>query len=123
MKTYGMELILDLHDCDSSTFNRKSIKKYFERLCASIGMERCRLCWWDDYGVPLEEQQTGPHLKGTSAVQFIKTSTIVIHTLDILKNVYVNVFSCKEFDTLSVKKFTENWFQGKVVKSYVIRRR
>lgn len=123
MKTYGMELILDIHDCDSSTFNRKSIKNYFERLCALIGMERCKLCWWDDYGVPPEEQQTEPHLKGTSAVQFIKTSTIVIHTLDILKNVYVNVFSCKEFDTLAVKKFTGNWFQGKVVKSYVIRRR
>ena len=27
MKTYGKELIIDLHQCDPKTFNRKSLKK------------------------------------------------------------------------------------------------
>ena len=70
-------------------------------------MERCKLCWWDDHGVSREEQQTEPHLKGTTAIQFIMTSNIVIHTLDILKAVYLNVFSCKEFDGKIVKEFSE----------------
>jgi len=123
MKSYGKELILDLHGCDASTFDRKSIRKFFKELCALIDMERCKLCWWDDYGIPPEEQETEPHLKGTSAIQFIKTSTITIHTLDLLQNVYINIFSCKEFDADVAKKLTKEWFKGKVANSHVIERK
>ncbi len=123
MNVYGKELILDLHNCDASTFNRKSIRRFFTELCDLIDMEQCRLCWWDDHGVPPEEQEHEPHLKGTSAIQFIKTSNIVIHTLDILENVYLNIFSCKEFDAEMAEKFTEKWFKGKIVSSHIIERR
>ena len=123
MKHYGKELILDVHNCDPTTFTRKSIKNYFNEICDLIGMERCKLCWWDDYGVPLEEQETEPHLKGTTAIQFIKTSNITIHTLDLLQNVYVNIFSCKEFNGDAAEKFTKEWFKGKVVNSHMIERR
>ena len=123
MITYGKELILDLHECDPSTFTRKSIRKFFKELCELIDMEREKLCWWDDYGVLSEEQETEPHLKGTTAVQFIKTSNITIHTLDLLKSVYLNVFSCKDFDLETVKQFTQEWFKGKIVNNYVIERK
>ncbi len=120
---YGKELILDIHNCDSSTFTRKSIRNFFKKLCDLIEMKRSRLVWWDDYGVPPEERETEPHLKGTSAVQFIETSNIVIHTLDILESVYLNIFSCKDFDTNVAKEFSQEWFRGKVVNSHVIERR
>ena len=123
MKSYGKELILDIHNCDTSTFTRKSIKKYFKELCTLINMERCKLCWWDDYGVPLEEQETEPHLKGTTAIQFIKTSNITMHTLDLMENVYLNIFSCKDFDSDIVKKFSEQWFKGRIVNSHIIERK
>lgn len=122
MKYYGKEYIIDLHNCDPSTFNRKSIKKYFHELCDLIDMEREKICWWDDHGLPLEDHETEPHLKGTTAVQFIKTSNVVIHTLDLLKAAYINVFSCKDFDENIVKEFSENWFCGKTVNSHVINR-
>ena len=122
MKIYGKELILDLHNCDHSTFTRGSIENYFKKLCDLIDMERCELYWWDDYSVPLEEQETEPHMKGTSAIQFISTSNITIHTLDLLENVYLNIFSCKDFDTNVVIKFSEDWFKGKTVNSQVIER-
>lgn len=122
MKLYGKELILDIHNCDPTTFTRKSIQNYFKELCVLINMERCKLCWWDDYGVPPKEQETEPHLKGTTAIQFIKTSNITIHTLDLLQNVYVNIFSCKEFDADMAGKFTKEWFKGKVVNSHLIER-
>ena len=86
-------------------------------------MERCKLSWWDDYGVPPEEQQTEPHLKGTSAIQFIITSNITIHTLDILKSVYINIFSCKDFDAQKAEDFTKEWFKGKVVNSLLVERK
>ena len=122
MDTYGKELIIDMHNCDASTFNRKSIKSYFTELCKLIDMERCKLSWWDDHGVPEDEQQTDPHLKGTTAIQFILTSNIVIHTLDLLGNVYINIFSCKDFDSDEAMNFTAKWFKGKIVSSHEIER-
>ncbi len=123
MDSYGKELILDIHNCDSSTFTRKSIRNFFKELCELIEMKRERLVWWDDWGLPLDEQETEPHLKGTSAVQFIETSNIVIHTLDILKRVYLNIFSCKTFDTNIAEDFSQEWFKGKVVNSNIIERK
>ncbi len=107
---YGQELILDLHGCDAAMFTRRDIERYCIELCDLIDMERCDLHFWDDVGVPEDEQQTDPKTKGTSAVQFILTSTIVIHTLDLMKAAYVNVFSCKEFDTDEAAAFTVKWF-------------
>ena len=122
MKPYGYELILDLHGCDPDTFTRNSIEGFFKRLCEQIKMTRCDLHFWDDVGVPLEEQQTSPHTKGTSAVQFILTSTIVIHTLDLTGAVYVNIFSCDEFDKGTAEAFSIEWFKAGEVQSHFIER-
>jgi S-adenosylmethionine decarboxylase len=122
MHLYGKELIIDLHNCDPVMFDRKSIKGYFVEICKKIDMKRSKLTWWDDYKVPEEERQTEPHLKGTSAVQFIMTSNITIHTLDLLGAVYVNIFSCKGFDAEIAKKFTAEWFKGNIVNSHQIDR-
>ena len=107
---YGQELILDLHGCDASRFTRSAIEQFCKELCELIDMERCDLHFWDDVGVPEEERQTDPKTKGTSAVQFILTSTIVIHTLDLMKTAYINVFSCRAFDTDEAAEFTATWF-------------
>jgi S-adenosylmethionine/arginine decarboxylase-like enzyme len=107
---YGIELILDLHGCDASKFTRPSITAYFEQLCDLIDMQREDLHFWDDVGLSDEDKQTSPHTQGTSAVQFILTSSIVIHTLDQLRAVYVNIFSCKVYDPKVAEKFTAEWF-------------
>jgi S-adenosylmethionine/arginine decarboxylase-like enzyme len=122
-KPYGYELIMDLHRCDTSKFNRESLQDFFVQLCAVIEMEPCDLHFWDDVGVPDEEKQTSPHTKGTSAVQFILTSTIVVHTLDLLEAVYVNIFSCKHFDPEAAKRFVELWFASQECVSHYIERR
>lgn len=119
---YGYELILDIHNCDSETFNRRSLNRFFTELCTLIDMQKCRVHFWDDVGVPVDEQQTEAHTKGTSAVCFILTSTIVVHTLDMLKTVYVNVFSCKDFDPTMAQAFAERWFKGTSKQSTFIRR-
>jgi S-adenosylmethionine/arginine decarboxylase-like enzyme len=121
-RSYGSELVLDLHHCASSTFNRASIDSYFTRLCELIEMERCEVHFWDDVGVAPEEQQTLPHTKGTSAVCFILTSSIVVHTLDLLGAVYVNIFSCKQFDPKAAELFTGEWFKGKTARSTFVER-
>ncbi len=121
-KAYGFELILDLHDCDVSKFNRKSLDGYFKKLCKAIEMQKCERYWWDDVGVAEEEKQTSPHTKGTSAVQFLLTSTIVVHTLDLLGAVYVNIFSCKSFDKKVAEKLTKEFFGAKEIRTHFIER-
>ena len=119
---YGFELILDLHGCDTSTFNRESLDGYFEKLCKAIDMQKCERYFWDDTGVPEEEKQTSPHTKGTSAVQFILTSNITIHTLDLLEAVYVNIFSCKTFGQEIAENITKEWFGAKQCSVHFIER-
>ena len=119
---YGFELIIDLHGCDVSTFNRESLDGYFEKLCRAIDMQKCERYWWDDVGVSEEDKQTSPHTKGTSAVQFILTSTIVIHTLDLLNAAYINIFSCREYDKEVSERITKEWFGAKECRTHFIER-
>lgn len=123
MKPYGSELLLDLYDCDASTFTRNSINRFLEELCDKIDMERCDLHFWDYQDEDQEEYDKAPdHLKGTSVVQFISTSTIVIHTLDVLRVVYINMFSCKEFSADLAAAFAATWFKGRVLNRSLQRR-
>ena len=119
---YGYELVMDLHGCDVAAFNRDSLDRYFEKLCEAIDMEKCDRYFWDDVGVPPNERQTSPHTKGTSAVQFILTSTIVVHTLDLIEAVYINIFSCKNFDKEIAKNITVEWFGAKDCRTHFIKR-
>lgn len=122
LNPYGFELLLDLHGCDVSKFSRSSLRKYFANLCRAIDMKRCELYFWDDVGVSAREKETLPHTKGTSAVQFILTSNITIHTLDLLGKVYVNIFSCKKFDRKIAEKITKEWFGAKKCRTHFIER-
>lgn len=123
MESYGIELILDLHDCDSATFNRKSIRKYFIQLCKLINMKREDLHFWDYEGDPEGYEKALPHLRGVSAVQFIKTSNVTIHTLDDLRKVFINIFSCKDFDCGVAMEFSKEWFKSNRLKNWKIVRR
>jgi len=121
-ETYGQELILDIHNCDVSRFNRKNIKRYLQELCDMMYMQRADLHWWDYKGLQHEYEEAPDHLKGTSCVQFIQTSSIVIHSLDVLKKMFINIFSCKNFDSDMVAKFTECYFDGEIVNRNEIER-
>lgn len=121
-RPYGMELILDLHGCNPILFTRDHIDAFMAGLCSTIKMERCDLHFWDDVDVPEEDKQTNPHTKGTSAVQFILTSNVTIHTLDELQAVYLNIFSCKRFDADVAAGFCVGAFGGSVVNKIVVDR-
>lgn len=111
---YGKELIIDLHDCNPALFSRVDIGRYFDQLCELIDMQAQDRHFWDDTGVPPEECQTNPKTKGTSAIQFILTSNVTLHALDILETVYVNIFSCKDFNSADAMTFSALFFEGRV---------
>lgn len=119
---YGKELILDLHECRVETFNRRSIRAFFRGLCELLEMERGPLHWWDDYWTLPWRRETEPHIKGTTAIQFIRTSDIRIHALDLQRAVRLNIFSCKDFDADLATLFSVHSFGGRVVSRHVIDR-
>ena len=120
---YGKELILDIHNCNVAKFNRKDIEAYLVELCDEvIDMERADLHWWDYEDEPEEYAKAPAHLKGISCVQFIMTSTIVIHSLEDLGKIFIDIFSCKNFSIEDVEKFTSEFFKGKIVNKMAIDR-
>lgn len=113
---YGLEIIVDIHDCNIEKFKRSSLDEFFDTLCKISDMQKV--------GTPKYWLETSniPHLKGYSGIQFIKTSSILIHTLDILGSAYINFFSCKDFDGEIVLKFIENYFEAKKISHTILNR-
>lgn len=105
-KPYGLELVIDLKGCTLENLSQKKIQDFFITLCDRINMTR--------HGDPLfwEDWSNIPHLHGISAIQFIETSNVVCHCLPLLKAVYLNVFSCKEFDTEDALKFCKEYWEA-----------
>ncbi len=112
MEHYGMELVLDLKECNTALFTRRHLRRYIKELCTLIGMKRMKLVWWDYFWVPKFWRDPNPKTYGTSVVQFIMTSNITIHTLDKLGTVYINIFSCNDFDVSKAMLFSTEWFEG-----------
>ena len=91
--TFGWELVLDLYGCDQEKISdEKTIKKFARELCRVIDMK--------PYGEPQTPYfgENQEHTKGYSLLQFIETSSIVGHFSEGTGAVYLNIFSCKEYD-------------------------
>ncbi len=120
---YGKEILIDLENADVSRFNRADLSIYFDTLCFEIlYVQPCDRHFWDDEGIPLEEQQTNPKTKGTTAIQFLLASNITIHTLDFRKEVFINIFVCKDFNTNEVVTYTKKFFRTENAKITIVER-
>ena len=111
---FGESLVVDLIDCNRELFTRPAIARFCERLCDGIDMQREALHFWDYEDAPEEYERAPDHLKGMTAVQFISTSALVIHTLDVTGQVFVDVFSCKPFDHDAAAKIVAEFFRGTI---------
>jgi S-adenosylmethionine/arginine decarboxylase-like enzyme len=114
---YGYELVLDLHDCDPRKFTPETVEIYFRDLCDKIGMKRYKCYFWSASELPIQAVAEHPHIEGMSAVQFILTSSITVHTSDHYRSIYINVFSCKHFDPNVAQKFSVEFFDAKQIVS------
>ncbi len=121
MKNYGKELVLDLHECDFGRATKKQLEVFFVDLCNQIDMQRESLYFWG-YDTERSYKKAPPHLKGTSAIQFITTSNITVHTLDELKKVYINIFSCKDFSSSIAKEICLKHFGGNIINATALTR-
>jgi len=116
MINYGKELILDLHGCENLDIDTQD---FCEELAELVGMKIEDFHRWESE----PEDEKDPKTFGKSAVQFILTSNITIHILPMLGNVYINLFSCKDFDSDIAVKFCEKYFESEVSYKTIVERR
>ena len=105
LKVWGKELTIDAQ-CDSKLVNDPNVLRAFlKEIVIRIDMKA--------YKEPQIELFGEGALYGFSALQWIHTSNIVIHTcLD--GQCYLNIFSCKTFDVDIVKKCFIEFFGGEI---------
>jgi len=99
---YGKHTIGHATNCSDDLLRIEKVKLFLVSLCETIDMVR--------YGDPIVER-FGQHAEtGISAVQLIETSAIVIHTNDEARELYIDVFSCKDYDLGGVRSEILKWF-------------
>jgi hypothetical protein len=57
-----------------------------------------------------------------SIFQFITTSNIVIHALDMTGLVLINFFTCKEFNIEKTIEFSQSFFKSNYASSKIVQR-
>ncbi len=115
---YGMELVLDLYDCDPETIrSKKRLREFVDRLCVILKMKKYGKCYLPYFGL------TADHTPGYSLLQFIETSSITGHFAEKTNSAYLNIFSCKEFDPAKAAAFAKEFFGARRMKKRVYLRK
>lgn len=103
---WGYHLTLDCHDCDRESIKSiDGVKEFIKELMKRIDMK------------PIGETRVEytaaefPDKAGLTAVQIIVTSTIVAHFIDSTGDLYLDVFSCKQFDIETVVTTVDEYFK------------
>ncbi len=102
---WGYHLILDCKGCNKEKIkSEKNITAFVKHLVKEIDMKA--------YGEPILKHFAthDPEKGGYSLVQLIETSAITGHFVDINGDVYLDVFSCKEFSNETVQKVIRDYF-------------
>ena len=114
-KTYGYELTLDLYECDLAVLSsRKKLQEYVDTLCNLIKMKKFGKTMIPYFG------ENAAYTKGYSLVQLIETSSITGHFSDSWKTAYINIFSCRKYDTQLAKQFTKDFFKARRMRARLL---
>jgi S-adenosylmethionine/arginine decarboxylase-like enzyme len=104
---WGIASAIDIYDCDPLKIrDAEWIKRFVKELCELIEMKRFGETQVVHFG---EDEKVA----GFSMVQLIETSLISAHFANLSNAVYLDVFSCKPYDTETVRSFATRFFGGK----------
>lgn len=102
---WGYHLMLDCAGCDSYNIrDRDVIYKFAKQLVKDIGMVA--------YGEPQIVNFGTGNKAGYTLVQLIETSNICAHFVNEDNTMYLDVFSCKEFDHNVVINLVKVYFDA-----------
>ena len=95
-KPFGTHLILDADDCQGKINDRKHIQSFIDTLVKEMGMKKVGETifeYFEDNDYNRERD-----IVGYSVVQIISLSNITIHINEISRTIYLDVFTCGDFD-------------------------
>ncbi len=108
-KHYGKHVILTASGCNAALLEKDKIADFCRDMVP--------------FGEPFVERFGGGDEVGISAVQLIQTSAITIHTNDGARDMYLDVFSCKDFEAADVEKAVNDWFAPSGIDAQTILRK
>jgi S-adenosylmethionine/arginine decarboxylase-like enzyme len=117
LEPWGILSSIDLYDCNPETIrDAEKIKQFVKELCVLIDMKR----YGETQVVHFGEDEK---VAGFSMTQLIETSLISAHFANQTNTTYLDVFSCKYYDSEKAADFAKNFFGAKEVSLQVIKRR
>jgi S-adenosylmethionine/arginine decarboxylase-like enzyme len=106
LRTWGKHLILDAAGCSPKMNGSEVVVANFARsLVKRIDMVA--------FGQPQVVMFGSGSKKGYTLVQLIETSNITAHFVEENNSMYLDVFSCKDFDPEVVKEAVHEFFDAK----------
>jgi len=115
LRTWGKHLMIDAARVTGHTIrNPVIIHEFNKTLVKRIDMVA--------YGPPQIVRFGSGNKAGYTLVQLIETSNICAHFVEENNSMYLDVFSCKDFDPAVVKDTVEEFFEAKQMKLKVLTR-
>lgn len=117
MKNWGLSTHIDLFNCTPSLIDdADAIGLFVRELCELIKMKR--------FGFPqIVRFGEDPRIAGYTLVQLLETSCLTAHFAPGDNNsVYIDLFSCKDFDPQFVANFCQEFFGAENYKMEFINR-
>jgi S-adenosylmethionine/arginine decarboxylase-like enzyme len=110
---WGVLTSLDIYDCDPQIIrDENKIRLFVIQLCKLIDLKRFGECTVVHFG---EDERVA----GYSMVQLIETSLISGHFANQTNSAYIDVFSCKPYDSQEVAQFAKKYFCGEAIAVHV----
>jgi S-adenosylmethionine/arginine decarboxylase-like enzyme len=115
LRTWGKHLILDAGGCSPKMIGDSTVITNFAKtLVKRIDMVA--------YGQPQVVMFGTGNKKGYTLIQLIETSNIAAHFVEENNSMYLDVFSCKDFDPDVVKEAVHEFFDAKKFRTKVMLR-
>ena len=115
--SWGLSSCIDLYECDLGLMqDAEAIRAFVRLLCDRIGMRR----YGETQVVRFGDE---PRVTGFSMTQLIETSLISAHFADASRAIYLDVFSCAQYDPEEAAKFAMSYFKAKRYHLQAVERR
>jgi S-adenosylmethionine/arginine decarboxylase-like enzyme len=111
-KVYGQHMLINAKSCNENLLDIDCMKEFLRRLSDFIGMVRFGDAHVHRFGSGIEI--------GLSGFQLIETSQISFHSNDGARDIYLDVFSCKEYDEDKVIAYLKANLAPETIETQVI---
>ncbi len=112
---WGISAAIDLHGCNHDRLtDPKLLEDFVKQVIELIGMKAHGPCHIDRFGEG--------SIEGYSAIQFIETSSITVHLDEREDRAFIDIFSCKAFESQQAVDFAKEYFGATTTKVTVLDR-